>query len=317
MRKVLITGGQGFIGINLLKKLRANEEVTEIHVLDNNDSKDLFIKAIGVSKSIKLIKGSILDPNLSRILDKEYDYIIHTAAILGIKKVAEESVDTLNVNIIGTRNCLEIAKSMKSLKGFLYLSTSEVYGPNAYGLNENDPAIIPSTGKRWCYAASKLTGEQYVKAYAAEYSIPYIIIRPFNIYGPLRYGSNAISLFISNALNNINIEISGDGSQKRSWCYIDDFVDATLFAMLEVNISNETFNLGNPNCYLSIRDLAILIIKLSNSKSNIIITNSLIEDVQDRKPNIVKAQKMLNYNPLISLEEGLAKTINWMKNGKS
>lgn len=314
MGKILITGGLGFIGIHTIINIINNYQYNNIVLLD--EKINCFFKIqneVITYPNIEYIKGSILEEKIFDNLEKDFDYIIHTAGILGITKVAKESILTLDVNILGTINLLNFVAKQKNLKRFLTFSTSEIYGSIAEDLSEEMPAVIPSVGSRWCYAASKLITEQYTKAYQREKNVPYTIIRPFNIYGPYREGSNAISTFINKALNNEKIQISGDGTQKRSWCYIDDFIDAIFKAMIAPSLKNETLNIGNPDNFISIYDLAKLVLQITRSSSEILITESQTEDVKSRKPNIDKAKELLNFKPYISLEEGIKRTVDSVK----
>lgn len=311
--KILITGGLGFIGINIVKKIILTKNFSQIIIIDNTNEIPTYNREIINNDRTKYLKGSVLDNGFLDTLPNDFDYIIHCAGILGVKKVGIESVHTLDVNILGTKNCLELCKRQVNLKRFLAFSSSEIYGTDASFLNEKKPAIIPTIGVRWCYAVSKIALEQYTKAYYREFKIPYTIVRPFNVYGPYRNGTNAVTNFISKALKNDPIQITGDGSQRRSWCYIDDFVIGVLEGLVNENGRNETFNIGNPDNSVSIHELGKIIIEKTLSRSDIIILRDLDRDVDNRQPNILKAKKLLNYKPIVSLEEGLQKTIEWIQ----
>jgi len=310
---ILVTGGFGFIGYNLIRQIRRRYHCEKMLILDEKTSPafadDLSLITDG---SVEIIQASVLNPAAFDI-GFEPDYIVHTAGILGISNVAENSVSTLDVNILGTRNCLEYASRLKNLNKFVTFSSSEVYGKCASESREADDAVIPTTGRRWCYAASKLSAEQYTMAYGRERNVPYVIIRPFNVYGPHRSGSNAISAFIENALNGKDLIISGDGSQRRSWCYVDDFVHGLLQATTIGSCTQDVFNLGNPDCGCSILELAELVVRLTKSRSRVVVTNSRDEDVTERRPNIDKAAEILGYAPEVCLEDGVRRTIEWIK----
>lgn len=165
---ILITGGCGFIGYNLAAEIVRNHDFECIQILDEkgtlsfHDPMELY-----KNEKVHFLNGSILDKEaFSKCGD--VDYIVHAAGFLGIQSVANESIKTLDVNILGTRNCLEFATRQLRLKKFVTFSTSEVYGPHAKHLSEDNPAVVPTTGKRWCYAASKLAAEQYTLSYARE-----------------------------------------------------------------------------------------------------------------------------------------------------
>jgi UDP-glucose 4-epimerase len=259
-----------------------------------------------------VLQGNILDPSLFARLKDDFDYIVHAAGVLGIKKVVEEPLLTADVNVFGTRNVLEFARTQKKLKRFLLFSTSEIYGQSAGLVSENDPAIIPNQGMRWVYASSKHFSEYLLKAFIKEYGLPGVIIRPFNVYGPFRKGGNAMTAIVQKALNGEDIYLSGDGTQMRAWCYIDDFIQGLYAALHKENIIGEAFNLGNPEQYLSIHQMSRLICKLLNSSSKIHITGSQEDDVLDRRPSIQNARECLGYDPKVDLQSGILEVANYL-----
>lgn len=159
---------------------------------------------------------------------------------------------------------------------------------------------------------SKILIDHLVFAYHREYNIPITIIRPFNVFGEYRLGSNAINTFVSKMLNNEPVHIDGDGSQVRTWCYIKDFING-IDAALTSNYTNEIFNIGNPINKITIYELAVLIKKLTGSKSEIIVSHSAEPDVKFRTVDIQKATDKLNYIPNYTLYEGLSNFIAWRK----
>ena len=171
---------------------------------------------------------------------------MHTAGFLGVQAVAEHPLLTMDVNILGTRNCLEFALGQDRMQRIVTFSTSEVFGTFANKATEGDMAMIPTDGDRWCYSTSKLASEQYTRAYGRDHDMPYTIVRPFNVYGPHRFGSNAVSRFTEAAVAGDRITVQGDGSQRRAWCHVDDFVGGVLAAMTQPGGLNEDFNIGNP-----------------------------------------------------------------------
>ena len=231
---------------------------------------------------------------------------------MGINRVGERPLLTCEANVLGTRNILELAARQKDLKYFLLFSTSEIYGIKAANSKESDPAIIPNEGTRWVYASSKSFSEYLLKAYIKERSIPGVILRPFNIYGPYRKGSNAMTTLITQALSGEMISLSGNGLQTRSWCYIKDFIRGIYQILQDENLIGETFNLGNDLEPISMLDLAHLICKLTQSSSEIKILHNYRDDVLNRSPNLEKAKHLFNYAPITSLEEGIKKVISWV-----
>ena len=270
-KKILIIGGCGFIGSALVEKYYRNNKIV---ILDNcnYEESSLALRKLKMN-NIEYIKGDATDINIIKEMDKDFDYIIHASAILGIRKVAEQSINTIMTNIKSCQCALELASIQNKLSKFLTFSTSEIYGINTEKPKEEQPAIIEQAKEgRWCYAASKTLSEHLVYAYHREKGIPIIIIRPFNVFGEYRKGSNAMTTFITRALNNEDLIVDGNGEQVRAWCHIEDFIEGVSKA-LESEYNDEVFNLGNPNNEITIKELADKIVKITNSNSKIIITN--------------------------------------------
>jgi len=199
------------------------------------------------------------------------------------------------------------------LQRFVLFSTSEVYGVEAFNCKEEDPAIIPSVGSRWIYASSKCFSEHLLRAYIKEHKIFGTIVRPFNIYGPLRRGTNAMTALVNAALNGSDITVEGDGKQSRCWCYIEDAIDGMLKILLADYLNGEAFNLGNDSEPISILHLAEKICSLLNSPSEIKVLHNKHEDVLNRAPNINKARAILGFNPTTSLKNGIIKLSDSLK----
>lgn len=267
-KRIIITGGAGFIGSHLAERLVKHNTVT---VLDDMRR---------VSREIKGVDYHAYD--VTRIPSStnaffDADIIIHCAAIAGIDTVIDRPVNTLNVNVIGTNNVLLDSYLCGLAYRFVLFSTSEVYGTNAIGVNENSPTTIGTAGvARWIYASSKIMCEHMAHAYSSQFGLQVTVIRPFNIFGPHQIGEGAMLEFIKRALKNENINIYGDGSRIRSWCYIDDLVDGVLKA---IEAPPDTFNIGNPRATLTIYELAKTVKKVLNSKSKIVFK----KDLRDRK----------------------------------
>ena len=286
-KRIFITGGTGFIGTNLVNHFHHNNEITVYDNLVN----DYLLTTHPYQKYpyVNIIEGDILD---KAFLSKEIQnfnphIVIHCAAIIGIKTVTINTVNTIETNLIGTYNLLSITRDLPKLEKFINFSTSEVGGIISYLTKEDDINTIGAVGNdRWVYAASKLAAEHLTYSYYKQYDVPTITIRPFNVYGPGQSNEGAMMFFVKNALANMPLQIHGDGNQIRSWCYIDDFVQGIKKAIVSPHVG-EVFNLGNPKEIYTIYNLAKKIIKLTNSKSGIDITHTYSPDVHLRTPNII------------------------------
>lgn len=310
-KKILIIGGCGFIGSAIISRYYKNNKIVVLDACPLENS-SLELRNLPMN-NITYIQGDATDINVVTSLDKDFDYIIHASAILGIRKVVIESINTIMTNINSCYNALELATKQEHLSKFLTFSTSEIYGINAQKPSEEEPAIIEQANEgRWCYAASKTLSEHLVFGYHREKNIPIVIIRPFNVFGEYRKGSNAMTKFINKAIKDEDIYIDGDGQQVRAWCYIEDFIDG-LVAAIESEYNAEVFNLGNPKNEITIEELAKKVVQISNSKSKIIITNSTEPDVKFRSVCIDKAQNLLGYNPKITVDYGIEKVHNWVR----
>ena len=312
---ILIMGGYGFIGAHIAKLLsepKLNNKITvfDANISDNTTGNDLDLNK---NSRVSIIQGSILDEQDMSSLPKNFNYIIHAAGFLGIEKVAEMQLKTMDINILGTRNCLDLAVRQKVKTRILIFSTSEIYGIHCEKPNEDDSSIIPMNGKRWCYATSKVAAEYYLKAYIQEHRISGSIIRPFNVFGAYRYGTNAMTNIINKAIHNEEITISGDGHQIRSWCAIEDLCAGVMAILEKGSGTGDAYNIGNPNNAISILGLAELIVSITDSKSKINVMYSISEDVLHRVPNISKANKKLGYSPKININTEIKKVADWMR----
>ena len=305
MGKVLISGGNGFLGSYLSEKALNNGfEVTVVDDLSTS-------KVVQVPKEVIFIKKKVENFNTN----KAFDFVVHLAARPSPEDYIKNPLQTIDSNDIGTRNMLEIAK--KSNAVFMYTSTSEVYGnPQLIPIPESYFGYVNPSGIRSCYDESKRFSEALAKAYERQYGLDVRIQRPFNVYGPrIRedgfYG-RVIPRFIDQALRNKPITVHGDGRQTRSYLYIEDWLDATWKFLNSPKTKGSILNVGN-NKEISVLDLAKLILKKTGSKSKIIYLPPREEDPKRRAADITKIKKLLNWSPKITLEEGLERTINWLK----
>lgn len=301
---VFITGGAGCIGFALVNYLsNLNYKVKLFDLPDQIEiSKKYFIK-----KNIEIIPGSILDKSSMINSINSSDIVIHLAASLGVKNTEENSYRCYQINVRGTENILDICLQ-KKVKKFIYASSSEVYGePTKNPISEDFPTYPKSI-----YAQTKLMGEGLVKSYnQIDPSLKYIIFRFFNTYGINQVAQFVLPRFIQSAKKNKPLLINGDGNQIRSYCNSHD-VATGIHKSFSHKINNEIINLGNSNQKITLKNLAKTVIKLSKSKSKIIFDKKFLDadressrEIFKRYCNISKAKNLLNFNPKISLKDGI------------
>ncbi len=305
-KTIFITGGAGFIGSTIAGKLVDDNKIV---IYDNLSRDSLKDKDFREHKNLTLVTGDILDyDSLSKAMQGA-DIIVHCAAIAGIDTVIKKPVSTMRVNMIGSANVLEAAANLPHCDRVVCFSTSEVFGRQAFRSSETDATIIGKVGEaRWTYAVSKLAEEHLAIAYYQEQWLPTTVVRPFNVYGPGQVGEGALRIFIQKAINNELIEIHGDGTQIRAWCYVDDMVDGLMLAMGHPKAVGESFNIGNQRAVVTIYGLANTVIRVLNSKSETRFTRKDYVDVELRIPSIEKARELLGFEAQIDLEEGIRRT---------
>ncbi|MBS1551747.1 MAG: NAD-dependent epimerase/dehydratase family protein [Bacteroidetes bacterium] len=315
-KRILLTGGAGFIGSTLAEKLIGNNEIL---IYDNFSRDSLKYKKLKTD-DLKIICDDVLNFDSLRKACEDFkpEIVIHLAAIAGIDTVIIDPVKTLDVNINGTLNLLRALKKYSGkLERFLDFSTSEVLGAYAYKSNEKSQTNFAPVGEgRWTYSISKVTGEHLVHSFYKQHGYPCVTIRPFNIYGPGQVGEGAIQIFIKNVVKGKNIEIHGEGDQIRSWCYIDDMVDGIDLCLTNKKAIGEVINIGNPKGTITISSLAEKIVSLCKSKSKIVYIPKNYVDVELRIPSIDKAKELLGFNPKVDLNEGIIRTYKWYSKNK-
>lgn len=306
--KILVTGGAGFLGSNLCKKL-LEEKDNYVICLDNFSS--------GKKENIKDIinndRFELLEHDITNKIDIDVDQIYNAACLASPKFYQKSPFKTFDTCIEGTRNLLELAKKYDAK--LLQFSTSEIYGnPLEHPQQEMYYGNVNTMGIRSCYDEGKRAAETLCFLYNKEYNVRIKVVRIFNTYGPnmREDDGRVISNFITNALKNEDIEIYGDGNQTRSLCYVDDLIDGIIKMMNSKDEIIGPINLGN-SYEIMINELAKKIIKLANSKSKIIHKELPQDDPVKRKPNLSLAQSILGYSPKISLDEGITKTIEYYK----
>jgi len=311
-RKIFITGGAGFIGGWACKHLLANNKIIVYDNVRHRNTLDDW--GLSGNKNLKFINGDILDAKKLKNSIGDCDSVIHMAAIAGVNSYYRMPRKTMEVNMIGTYTVLESVKENKRIKTFIDFSTSEIYGGHIFRAREDGESMQGDIkDRRWTYAISKLAAEKFSHCYYWEYGLPVCSVRPFNIYGPNQPGEGAIQVLLSKVLSNKPAPITGDGNQIRAWCYVEDFVDGLLKCFNKKEAAGNAFNIGNPNCTITILGLVQKMIELTGSKSKIFYDKHIGVDVDLRVPDISKARQMLGYSPKIGLNEGLLRTIKWYK----
>ena len=304
MKKILITGGAGFLGSNLIEKLIQDNF---IYCLDNFSTGNYanIEKFINLD-NFKLIENDIINP-----IDIEIDEIYNLACPASPPKYQKNPIHTFKTSIFGIYNLLELAKKYNAK--ILQASTSEIYGnPIEHPQKENYFGNVNINGIRSCYDEGKRAAETLICDFNRQYGTQIRIARIFNTYGKNMQidDGRVISNFIVQALKNEDITVYGNGSQTRSYCFVDDLIDG-LIKLMNSSITTPT-NLGNPKEY-SILETAKIILSKIETNSKIIYKDLPQDDPIKRKPDISKAQKELDWQPKIDLNEGLDKTISYFK----
>jgi UDP-glucuronate decarboxylase len=307
-RNILVTGGAGFVGSAIAQKL-ADDAANYVVVVDNlhtGTTQKLPVSRFG---NVKFIKADVNDfEDISSIFNAyRFEYVFHYAALVGVKRTLENPVMVLN-DITGIKNVLNLSKNT-GVKRVFFSSSSEVYGePVEFPQNEHTTPL----NSRLPYAIVKNVGEAYLRSYKQEYDLDFTIFRFFNTYGPQQSNDFVMSKFITAALSNNDITIYGDGSQTRTFCYIDDNVDACLSAFYNNKVLNDVVNVGTDN-EITILDLARQIIDITDSSSKIVFLPALKEgDMTRRCPDNSKMKELLS-RPLTPLEDGVRKLIDYRK----
>ncbi|HEX6216684.1 MAG TPA: SDR family NAD(P)-dependent oxidoreductase [Vicinamibacterales bacterium] len=305
-KRICVTGGAGFIGSHLVSQL---VEHNDIVVFDNLHRNALQFAGLEGHARLRFIKGDVRDPEAVRTAVAGCQIVIHCAAIAGVYTVDRSAVRTMEVNMLGTHQVVKAALET-GVERFIEFSTSEVYGPFIHKGKEEEPTTIGPIGEsRWVYAASKLASEHLSYAHYREDQLPLVIVRPFNVYGPRQVGDGAIRGIVVQALQNLPITLYNDGTQIRSWCYVDDFVAGVLLCAENPAAIGHAFNIGNPQGTATNFELANMIIRLTRSRSEIVFKPHPGPEVDLRVPSIEKAAALVGFKPSVSLEAGISRTI--------
>ncbi|MGH2970939.1 MAG: NAD-dependent epimerase/dehydratase family protein [Gaiellaceae bacterium] len=311
-KRIVITGGAGFIATTLARLLVDENEVI---AYDNLHRDALSATDLRDHPNFAFVQGDVLDAAHVAEVAKGATHIVHCAAIAGVDTVRENPVLTMRVNMIGTYNVLEAALATQdTLERIVDFSTSEVFGQYADNVHEGHVSTIGSVGEaRWTYAVSKLAGEHLAHAYHDQLGLPTVTVRPFNVYGPGQIGGGAIRAFIEDALAGRDFTIHGDGSQVRAWCYVDDMVRAVLLCLERPEAVGQSFNVGNDRSVVTILELAERVKRLTGSSGEIVFKQLHYADVEIRSPNVAQARELLGFEAKVDLDEGLERTIAWYR----
>ena len=307
MKRILITGGSGFIGTNLIQKLLLEEKHIFIYCVDNFITGNRFLFESFPKDKFRLVEMDICSPDFLSFDFGSIDQIYHLAGIASPEKYMKYPLMTLDTSILGTKNVLELTRIHHCR--MLFTSTSEVYGdPLVHPQPEEYYGNVNTLGDRSCYDEGKRVAETYIYEYKKKFHLHVKIVRIFNTYGPHMdiEDGRVITNFFKNIFQKKPIVIYGDGTQTRSFCYVSDMVEGLISMM-----NSEEFgpiNLGNPFCELSLLELVQCFEKVVNHPIPLEFMEKKMNDPQCRKPVIQKAKKALGWHPKVDILDGLEAT---------
>lgn len=304
MRKILVTGGAGFIASSVAAKLIEDPD-NFVVIVDNLLTGRMDRLPSPEKKNWRFVKCDVNDINdiTPLMVSQNFDYVYHYAAVVGVQRTLENPVMVLN-DIDGIKNVLSLCKNT-GVKRVFYASSSEVYGePTTLPQNEYTTPL----NSRLPYAVVKNIGEAFCKSYKLEYDLDFTIFRFFNTYGPKQSTDFVMSRFIKMALNNKDITIYGDGTQSRTFCFVEDNIMATTNCLFKDMFVNDIVNIGS-DVEVQVKELAQLIIDVTGSKSKLVHLPPLEEgDMKRRVPDISKMKSLMDRD-IISLENGIKRVI--------
>ena len=309
MKRYLVTGGAGFVASHLAERLAAEKD-SEVVIVDNMLTGEEW--KVPQLKNVIFVKADVNDyRDMSAIFSGgRFDMVFHYAAVVGVKRTLANPNLVLQ-DIEGIKNMLDLSKNT-GVKRFYFSSSSEVYGESfEYPQHEESTPL----NSRLPYAIVKNVGEAFARSYYQEFGLEYTILRFFNTYGPKQSEDFVVSKFVRAALKNEDIIIYGDGSQSRTFCYIDDNIEATMNSLSDPKSVNSVINIGN-DIEVSVDKLADVIIKATGSKSKKVYVDPLKEgDMARRQPHIAKMKEVLGRD-MTSLDEGIGKLLDFHKTKK-
>jgi len=317
-KKILITGGAGFIGYHLAREL-SRDRVNRVDLVDNfvRGKKDDEVESLSTLPNVRLIAGDLTDPATFARLDTDYDDVYHLAAIIGVSNVIERPHEVVRVNAVATLFLLDwFTKS--TCRKLLFSSTSEAYAwtqqfhPLPVPTPEEVPlALTDLANPRSSYAGSKIFGELAVHNYCRMFGKPFTIVRYHNVYGPRMGYEHVIPQLFERARGGQNPLVVYSADHRRAFCYVDDAIAMTIGAMCSPAADNQTINIGNDHEEHSIGELAQRLLIQAGIASAIEPRTAEHDPIVRRCPDITKARELLGYQPRITLDEGLAGTLAW------
>lgn len=304
---ILVTGGAGAIGCSLVQRL--SQEGAKIIVLDDFSSG--YEDNIAGIDNVQLIKSTIADENvLAKVFIQPITYLFHLAASFANQKSIEHPLADLDTNVVGTLRLLQHSMSLKELRKFVHVSSSCVYGHTDGVINEETP-VAPDTP----YAISKLASENYARFFGRYYALPVVILRYFNCYGPGEHPGeyrNVIPNFFKLAMEGKPLPITGTGEETRTFTFVSDVIDGTIKSALKEGAIGECFNISSDN-EIDIKDLAEKINVLTGNKARMNFVKMRDWDMTRRRfASYDKAKNILDYKPVVNLDEGLKHTYKWL-----
>lgn len=306
-KNVVVTGGAGFIGSNLVRVLAKENEVIVIDDLSTGNLEN--IKDLIDNQSIKFVEGSITNLGLIQKTFKNVDYVFHEAAIPSVPRSVKDPVKSNYANVNGTLNVLVAARDNRVEK-VVYASSSSVYGDMPVLPKKEDMKPRPLSP----YAVSKLVGEYYCQVFTEVYGLSTVSLRYFNVYGPwqnpLSEYAAVVPKFINRALNDESPIVFGDGTQTRDFTFVGDTVNANILAM-KSNLGG-VFNIAGGK-RISINELAQLVMKIIGRDLDVVYDDPRLGDIRDSLADISKAKEELGYEPRFDLTKGLEETLQWFQ----
>lgn len=309
-KQVLVAGGAGFLGSHLCEALLA--EGAKVWCLDNlQTGQRRNLRKLDQDSNFTFVEGDVIDPLPVRSLPRKLDQIYNLACAASPPQYQADPEHTMLTSVLGTRNLLRLAE--KHQARFLLTSTSEVYGdPEVHPQAESYRGNVNCTGPRACYDEGKRAAESLAFDFHRAGRAEVRVVRIFNTYGPRMRADDGrvVSNVVSQALEGLDITVYGEGSQTRSFCYVDDMVDGLMRLMQYDGPQPGPVNIGNP-VELTVSDLVQQVLALTGSRSTVVNMPLPEDDPQRRRPDITKAQELLGWAPRTALSEGLRATVNW------